>query len=170
MKRLFFVSILILISPFVSAGIPFEFDEPVRINYTYRGSSRPLVASNSLGDVVVMWSSSSSSGERIYVSSKSYDLGATWSTPIRVDNGISSNVSTLVFCITAVSDTELAVAWKSFYGSDGLFSAYSTDFGSSWLEYNSRMRRQQPPPHLSPASRSQCRRITLDPVIHAFVC
>jgi hypothetical protein len=139
MKHLLSASLLLLISPFVSAGIPFEFDEPVRINYTDRGSSRPLVVSNSLGHVVVVWSSSSSSsGERLYVSSKSNDFGATWSTPIRVDNGISSNVSTSDFRITAVSDIGIAVVWRHF-NADSVYCAYSADFGSSWLEYNSRI-------------------------------
>ncbi|MGB3976935.1 MAG: hypothetical protein WBM02_09735, partial [bacterium] len=138
MKHLLIVSILILVSPFVSAGIPFEFDEPVRINYTYRGSSRPLVVSNSLGHVVVVWSSSSSSRERIYVSSKSYDFGATWSAPIRVDNGISSKLSSTDFSITAVSDIGIAVVWRDF-DAKRVYSAYSADFGSSWLEYNSRI-------------------------------
>ncbi len=138
MKHLLIVSILIWISPFVSAGIPFEFDEPVRINYTYRGSSRPLVVSNSLGHVVVMWSSSSSSRERIYVSSKSYDFGATWSTPIRVDNGTSSKLSSTDFSITAVSDFGIAVVWRDF-DAKRVYSAYSADFGSSWLAYNSRV-------------------------------
>ena len=138
MKHLLLVSILIWISPFVSAGIPFEFDEPVRINTTYRGESRPLVASNSLGHVVVVWTTEYT-GEFALLSSKSNDFGATWSTPIRVDNGTSSKLTPHVFCITTVSDIELAVAWKSLVGSDGLFSAYSTDFGSSWLAYNSRI-------------------------------